>query len=239
MTLAATDVVVRYGSVTANKGVSVRVEPGETVALLGPNGAGKTTFLSALVGLVPVASGQVEYQNTSLVGLKPEQVVARGIALVPENRHIFGGLTVRENLMVGATTVTPETKAENLDEVLVRFPILSERIHQKAGLLSGGEQQQLAIARALMSSPRVLLLDEPSLGLAPKLVELIFDIVAALKADGVTILLVEQNARKAIGVADRVYVLRNGQVSSVMSGPEAVADRDSIEREYFGEGGAA
>lgn len=239
MSLVANDLVVRYGSVAANKGVSVSVEPGETIALLGPNGAGKTTFLSALAGLVAVESGQIEYRGTSLLGMKPEQIVSRGLALVPENRHIFGALTVRENLIVGASTVSAEEESGNLDRVLERFPILLERNNQKAGLLSGGEQQQLAIARALMSSPNVLLLDEPSLGLAPKLVDLIFEVVASLKADGVTILLVEQNARKAIGLADRVYVLRNGRISADMTGAEAMADRDSIEREYFGEGRAS
>lgn len=234
MILAADDLVVRFGPVVANQGVSLHVAEGETVALLGPNGAGKTTFLSAVAGLVSATSGKVKFQGKNITGLPPERIARKGLALVPESRRIFKTLTVTENLVVGASPLSRSSESEGLERAYERFPILLERRSLKAGLLSGGEQQQLAIARALMSRPALLLLDEPSLGLAPKLVSSIFETIRDLKRDGVTMLLVEQNARKAIRIADRVYILRGGRLVAAMTGEEAALNSHAIEEEYFG-----
>jgi branched-chain amino acid transport system ATP-binding protein len=204
---------VQYGSITALRGVSITVNAGELVALIGANGAGKTTTISAIAGVLKPAKGDIRFENASIAGQAPEQIIRRGIATVPEGRHIFPSLTVEENLRLGA--YIRQDRAEfrrDLDEMFALFPILGERLHQRGGTLSGGEQQQLAIARALMSHPKLLMLDEPSLGLAPALVDQIFDLIVRLHASCVTILLVEQNVDRTLAIIDRAYLLQTGQV---------------------------
>ncbi len=228
------DVHVAYGAIRAVKGISLEVQDRELVALVGSNGAGKTTTLRAVSGLFRPRPGSIRYDGTDLTKLAPHEIVARGISQSPEGRQIFGSLTVRENLMLGAVRRKDRAKlGDDLDRIFDLFPVLKERIGQAGGTLSGGEQQMLAIGRALMARPRLLLLDEPSLGLAPLLVQRIFDVVARLKAEGVTILLVEQNARKALEVADRGYVLETGRI--VLQGPAAeLAANPEVERAYLG-----
>jgi branched-chain amino acid transport system ATP-binding protein len=228
------DLHVSYRRVPALKGATLEVRQGEIVGLVGPNGAGKTTTLSAVFGLVQPTAGTIELEGRSIVGLAPERIVRLGVALVPEGRHIFNTLTVAENLEMGATG--RETRAELADDLaraLERFPVLERYYRSPAGRLSGGEQQQLAIARALLSRPRLLLLDEPSLGLAPVVIDLVFDALAELRDEGVTILLVEQNAARAIELADRSYVLRTGEIALV--GERATLLRESsFEATYLG-----
>jgi branched-chain amino acid transport system ATP-binding protein len=211
--LTVEGVTTRYGPVTALQSVHLKVDEGELVGVVGANGAGKTTLMSTVMGLVKPAAGQVKFLGKSITGMTPESIAAIGIALVPEGRHIFGTLTVAENLRLGLTTRRGKKSPAEFNHVFERFPILSERQHMSARSLSGGEQQQLAIARALVSQPRLLLLDEPSLGLAPRVVELIFQVLEDLRRDGVTILLVEQNARRTLEIANRSYVLRLGRVA--------------------------
>lgn len=211
--LVLEDVHASYGSVVALRGISIRVEEGEMVGLIGANGAGKTTVLSTITGVLRASRGEIRFQGESLLGQVPEEVVRRGIGMVPEGRRIFPGLTVAENLRLGAAIRSDRAGIQkDMDEMCQRFPILGERLHSSAGTLSGGEQQQLAIARALMCRPRLLMLDEPSLGLAPKLVESTFDLVAELRDMGVTILLVEQNVAKTLQIVDRAYLMRTGQI---------------------------
>jgi branched-chain amino acid transport system ATP-binding protein len=230
--LRVEELSVRYRGVPAVRDVSLSVDEGEIVSLVGPNGAGKTSTLNAIFGLVRASGGSVEFEGTSLLGLPPERIVRRGLALVPEGRHIFSSLTVAENLRLGAVTRGKPTPGE-LDEVLDRFDVLRRLNDAPAGNLSGGEQQQLAIARALLSKPRLLLLDEPSLGLAPLVVDRVFEVLAELRDQGVTVLLVEQNASRAVELADRSYVLRSGSVAA--SGPrdELLATVDFAEA-YLG-----
>ncbi len=225
---------VSYGAIRALRGVSLHVEEGEIVAVLGPNGAGKTTLMRAITGSVRVHGGTITFRGERIVGAPPEALVRRGISLVPEGRHVFPRMTVRENLMVGAMSRrdAPDVRAD-LDQVLELFPILAERGAQTAGTLSGGEQQQLAVARSLMSRPTLMLLDEPSLGLAPIIVEQIMGLLARLRERGVTILLVEQNVHRALEIADRAYVLAVGQI--VLSGSaRELAETGSIEQAYLG-----
>ncbi|GAA1858788.1 ABC transporter ATP-binding protein [Microbacterium koreense] len=232
--LRVDDLVVRYGRSPALRGVSFRVDEGQVVSLVGPNGAGKTTSLKAIVGLVAPASGSITVDGESVLGRRPEALLRRGLSLVPEGRHIFGTLTVEENLRLGGTA-RKDKRALRADvrEFMERFPALGRRQNSPAGKLSGGEQQQLAIARALIAKPRLLMLDEPSLGLAPLIVEQIFDIVAQLRAEGGTVLLVEQNAAKAVALADVSYVLQSGEV--VMSGTaDEILASDDIVDSYFG-----
>lgn len=223
---------VRYGQIEAVKGLDFTVAQGEIVTLLGANGAGKTSTLAAIVGLAP-ATGVIRFENQNLVGLKPEDISRRGIALTPEGRRVFPALTVAENLLLGGAM---HHKGSSLDttreEMLTLFPILRERYRQRAGLLSGGEQQMLAIARSLMSAPRLLLLDEPSLGLAPKIVDEVFRLIAGLREKGITILLVEQNAVRALGIADRGYVLVNGRITLQGTGRE-LAQSDEVRAAYL------
>lgn len=208
------DLNVRYGGITAVRDVSLRVERGEIVALIGANGAGKTTTLRAIVGLVKPASGVVEVFGKSTALARTHRLVASGVALVPEGRAIFANMTVLENLELGSFTKRePAARKRRLDHCLTLFPRLGERLNQEGGTLSGGEQQMLAIARALMSEPKLLLLDEPSLGLAPQLVEQIFESIVAIAKSGVTTLLVEQNTRLALETAHRAYVLVTGSVA--------------------------
>jgi branched-chain amino acid transport system ATP-binding protein len=219
--LAVAHLHVRYGHITAVRGVSFTVGEGEVVGVVGANGAGKTTTVAAITGLVRPASGAIEFDGTSLRGCSPERIARAGISLVPEGRRIFSSLTVEENLRVGATARDPGEVQEALDRELERFPVLARYASTTAGNLSGGEQQQLAIARALMASPRLLVLDEPSLGLAPQMVELVFDTLEALRAEGRTILLVEQNARQTVDFADRCLVFRQGVVAATLTGGDA------------------
>jgi branched-chain amino acid transport system permease protein len=211
--LAVRDLMVRYGNLTAVQGVSLDVAEGELVGLIGPNGAGKSTTLAAIAGFLAPVSGSIEFRGVRVAGEPPEKIVRRGIAVVPEGRHIFGTLSVAENLQLGSTPVADRAAAaETLEGVLELFPILRTYYRSSAAKLSGGEQQQLAIARALLSRPRLLLLDEPSLGLAPLMVDVLFDKLALLKQTGTTILLVEQNAVATVEIADRTYVLRTGRI---------------------------
>jgi len=229
------DVHVAYGEIPALKGVGLEVRQGEIVALLGNNGAGKTTTLRTISGLLVPTRGTLTLEGAPLGGVPPHAVVRRGIAHVPEGRRIFNRLTVRENLTMGAYTRNDTAViAGDLERVFVLFPRLSERITQTAGTLSGGEQQMLAIGRALMARPRLLLLDEPSMGLAPVLVEQIFDTVRDINKQGTTILLVEQNAAMALSVAQRGYVIETGAI--VLSGTAAeLADNPEVRRAYLGE----
>lgn len=225
---------VSYGAIRALRGVSLHVDAGELVALIGSNGAGKTTTLRTVSGILRPRGGEATFDGHDLATMAPHNIVASGISHVPEGRQIFGSLSVRQNLQLGAIARQDRsTLASDLDRVFGLFPVLKERLRQPGGTLSGGEQQMLAIGRALMAQPRLLLLDEPSLGLAPLLVERIFDAIAQLKAEGTTILLVEQNARQALNIADRGYVLETGQVT--LEGPAtALAANPDVERAYLG-----
>jgi branched-chain amino acid transport system ATP-binding protein len=225
---------VTYGRVPALHGISLHVDEGETVALVGPNGAGKTTTLAAVFGLVAIESGSIEFEGESLVGARPEQILRRGLALVPEGRHIFGSLTVAENLELGTTARRSRSAAaEDIAGMLERFPVLERYYRTSAGNLSGGEQQQLAIARALLSRPRLLLLDEPSLGLAPVIIDVLFETLEELSREGVTILLVEQAAARAVAFADRSYILRTGRVAHAGTRDELLRMED-FETAYLG-----
>ncbi|MBI1847441.1 MAG: ABC transporter ATP-binding protein [Candidatus Rokubacteria bacterium] len=212
--LTVRELNVAYGRVRVLAGVSLRVDPGELVTLVGPNGAGKTTLLRAITGLVPAHGGAIDLEGTALHGRPPEAIAALGVAMVPEGRELFGDLSVRDNLRLGAYRLPRAVRraglADDLERVLVLFPALRPRLAQPAGTLSGGEQQMVAIGRALMARPRALLLDEPSVGLAPLVIREIFGVIASLKAAGLAMLLVEQNARAAFRIADRGYVLRPG-----------------------------
>ncbi len=225
---------VRYGGIHALRGVSFTVDEGQVVALIGANGAGKTTTLRAISGVVRASKGRVRFAGRDTTGLPPHQIVALGLAHAPEGRGIFANLSVDENLAIGAYLRRDHAAvARDREHALTLFPRLKERLSQNAGTLSGGEQQMLAIARALLARPRLLLLDEPSLGLAPQIVQLIFKIVRTIAAEGTTILLVEQNAHMALGVASTGHVLEVG--SLVTSGParELAAD-DAIRKAYLG-----
>jgi branched-chain amino acid transport system ATP-binding protein len=224
---------VRYGAIQAVRNLDLEVAQGEIVALLGANGAGKSTTLKAIVGLAS-AKGQIRFAGESIAGRHTEEIVRRGLTLVPEGRRVFPTLTVAENLTLGAATRTdPGAVARSRAEVEALFPVLAERAGQVAGTLSGGQQQQLAIARALMSEPRLLLLDEPSLGLAPQIVDDIFDLILRLKARGLTILLVEQDAIAALDVADRAYVMANGRIIMAGSAAELRAS-EQVAHAYLG-----
>ncbi len=229
-TLGVRDLTVSYGAVRALRGVAFEVRAGEIVTLIGSNGAGKSTLLRTISGLQEPLSGEVLFDGVNLAGERPDRIVARGLVHVPEGRRIFANLSVRENLQMGAY-LRPASEAANLARVLDLFPHLATRLRQAAGTLSGGEQQMLAIGRALMAEPRVLLLDEPSLGLAPLLVRQIFEIVQAINAQGTTIVLVEQNARQALRVAHRAYVLESGEVT--LDGPAATLAGDPRIREAY------
>ena len=224
---------VYYGSIHAVKGVSFEVGEGEIVTLIGANGAGKSTVLNTVSGLLHPRTGSVCFMDQDLRGVPPHKVVERGLAQVPEGRRIFLQMTVEENLEMGAYTQPKSSVAPGVADVYKRFPRLEERRRQVAGTLSGGEQQMLAMGRALMSRPRLLMLDEPSMGLAPLLVEQIFEIIRELHAAGTTILLVEQNAQAALSVADRAYVLETGRVSLSGTGAELMAS-DQVRRAYLG-----
>ncbi len=226
---------VRYGAVQAVHGISLKVEEGELVTLLGANGAGKSSTLMTIAGARPAAAGRVYLAGVDVTSASPERMVRLGVATVPETRDVFPDLTVAENLRLGAFIHRRDAEKSERDRraMLERFPILGERAGQAAGTLSGGEQQMLVIARAMMSRPRVLLLDEPSLGLAPVVVDQVFDMIQSLKAEGLTILLVEQNARKGLAVADRAYVMRLGQIEAEGTAKD-IADATELKSLYLG-----
>ena len=227
---------VRYGAVEAVRGAGLEVKKGEIVTLLGANGAGKSSVLNAVMGLVPLADGRVLLDGRDVAGDAPERIVRRGMTLCPEGRHVFSNLTVRENLAIGgATRRRTGDSGEIHADMLAQFPVLAERQDQMAGTLSGGEQQMLAIARAMMSAPRIVLLDEPSLGLAPQVVDTIFELIVGLRDRGVTILLVEQNVDLALEIADRGYVLATGRVALSGSAASLLASGE-VERAYMGRG---
>ena len=226
--------VARYGRITALQDVSLTVDEGEIVTLIGANGAGKTTTLRAISGLVRAASGAVRFGGADMTRLAPDAIVRAGIGHSPEGRRVFPRMTVRENLELGAYTRSAKSEiASDLERVLTIFPRLKERYAQKAGTMSGGEQQMLAIARALMSRPRLLLLDEPSLGLSPKLVQTIFDVIRDISTRGTTILLIEQNARQALAVAARGYVLEVGRIAHAGPAAELMAS-EAVRAAYLG-----
>lgn len=231
--LHVSDLNVYYGSIHAIKGISFDVEEGEIVTLIGANGAGKSTTLNTIAGLRKPRVGSVEFEGESLVGVPAHKIVGKGIALCPEGRRIFLQMSVRENLEMGAFTRSDAEAEETMKTVYQRFPRLLERQNQSGGTLSGGEQQMLAMGRAVMSKPRLLMLDEPSMGLAPILVKEIFDIIKSLHESGTTILLVEQNARMALSVADRAYVLETGTISMSGKASDLLAD-DRVQKAYLG-----
>lgn len=233
--LQVEDLQVYYGVIQAVKGISFEVNKGEIVALIGANGAGKTTILHTVTGLVPAKAGKIMYNNTDLLKIPPHKIVGMGMAHVPEGRRIFQELTVFENLQMGAFTRRDKAEiAESLKMVYERFPRLEERKKQIAGTLSGGEQQMLAIGRALMSKPDIILMDEPSMGLSPLFVSEIFDIIQEINKAGTTVLIVEQNAKKVLSIADRAYVLETGNITLSGKASDLLND-DSVKKAYLGE----
>jgi branched-chain amino acid transport system ATP-binding protein len=232
-TLTLESLEVRYGGVRAVRGLSFEVASGEIVALIGANGAGKSSTLHAVMGVAPITGGDVRLGGASLRGRRPEDIARSGIALVPEGRRIFAELTVEENLRLGFAARRSRGSAEPLlRSVYELFPVVEEFRGRSAGALSGGQQQQLAIARALVAEPDVLLLDEPSLGLAPTVVDVVFDALAAIRDRGLAVLLVEQRAQRAVALADRAHVLSNGELRLTL-GPESAADTDTLVAAYF------
>ena len=228
-----------YGKIEALKGVSLQAAAGQVTCLLGPNGAGKSTLMLTIAGILKPKAGSIRFEDEELVGKSCADIVARGLALVPENRLVFPALTVRENLMAGAYRRRDRAAIrDDIDKMFVRFPRLKERVDQLAGTLSGGEQQMLAVARALMSRPRLLLMDEPSVGLAPLVVAEIFQIIRQLHSEGVTIFLVEQNAHMALKVAHHFYLMEQGRVS-FSGNPGEMSVDDVIQRAYLGQRRAA
>lgn len=224
---------VYYGAIHAIKGISFNVEEGEIVTLIGANGAGKSTTLNTISGLLHSKTGDIRFMGDSITKLSPNKIVENGLVMVPEGRRIFLGLTVEENLEMGAYTRPRSEIVQSMDQVYELFPRLRERRTQVGGTLSGGEQQMLAMGRALMAKPKLIMLDEPSMGLAPLLVDLIFDIIKNLHEAGSTILLVEQNAQAALSIADRAYVLETGKVVKTGKGSDLISDPD-IKKAYLG-----
>ena len=231
--LSVRDLHVSYGAIKAVRGISFDIKQGEIVTLIGANGAGKSTTLNTVAGLIRPDSGSIEFKGQSIVGVKSHKVVERGMALCPEGRRVFSQMSVSENLDMGGYTRSDAENRETLQRVYERFPRLKERMGQMAGTLSGGEQQMLAMGRALMSKPDLLMLDEPSMGLAPILVQEIFDIIKELNAVGTTILLVEQNANMALSIADRAYVLEIGTIKKTGIGADLLQD-DDVRKAYLG-----
>lgn len=230
--LKVSDLSVSYGHVEALRSVSVEVEQGQIVSIIGANGAGKTTLLRTISGLVKPLRGSVTFEGHPLPA-KPSKIVAKGVVHVPEGRKCFSGLTIRDNLLVGGYLFKGKDLEQDLQEQYKLFPILEQRRDQFAGTLSGGEQQMLAVARGLMSRPKILLLDEPSMGLAPIIVNQIYDLIAQIRDRGITVLLVEQNARKALGICDYAYVLENGRISLQGTGGELLQS-DAVRKAYLG-----
>ena len=233
--LQVTDLKVNYGVIQAIKGVSFEVNEGEVIALIGANGAGKTTILHTVTGLIAAKSGKIEFEGKDITKMPAHKIVTLGMAHVPEGRRVFADLSVYENLLMGAFTRKDKDEiAKTLEMVYKRFPRLRERKNQVAGTLSGGEQQMLAMGRALMSHPKILLMDEPSMGLSPLFVNEIFDIIKEVSASGTTVLLVEQNAKKALSIADRAYVLETGKIV-LDAAADVLMNDPSIKKAYLGE----
>ncbi|MGB3733321.1 MAG: ABC transporter ATP-binding protein [Ilumatobacter sp.] len=233
--LEVNGLTTKYGSISALRDVSLSVGVGEVVGLIGPNGAGKTTLLGSIAGLLTPSSGSVAFLDDDATGVAPDKLLKAGLALVPEHRRIFVDLTVAENLRIGGITLPKAERPEQLDAVADLFPVLRTKWDTQAGFLSGGEAQQLAIARALMSKPKLLMMDEPSLGLSPLLVDMVFDLIGTLRDQGRTILVVEQNATRMLAVSDRAYVLRSGQVVADGTGQELL-DRTDLFDTFVGGG---
>jgi len=223
---------VRFGAVEAVRGLSLEVRPGQIVGLIGPNGAGKSSTLHAIMGSAPIVGGDVRLDGTSILGRPPEDVARRGVALVPEGRRIFGELTVEENLRLGLAGRRAGTNGDGLARAHELFPILHEFRSRQAGVLSGGQQQQLAIGRALAADPEILLLDEPSLGLAPKIVDVVFEALTKIRDAGLAVLLVEQRAQRTVALADESHVLANGELRLTL-GPKDAADTDRLVAAYL------
>ncbi len=233
--LQVKDLSISYGAIQAVRHVDFEVKKGEIVTLIGANGAGKSTILKTISGIVKPQSGSIEYQNESLVGKRAPQIVAAGVSQVPERRHVFPAMTVMENLQLGSYLQKDRSQIEaRLQEIYQMFPILKERQHQDAATLSGGEQQMLVMARAMMANPDLLLLDEPSMGLAPIYIQKVFDIIQKINAQGTTILLIEQNAHQALSIADRGYVIASGEIQLTGSGQKLLND-PQVKRAYLGE----
>jgi branched-chain amino acid transport system ATP-binding protein len=233
MSLRLTEFCAGYGRVPVVRNINLKIATGRIVGLLGANGAGKTTLMRAVSGLATVQGGRIEFAGNDVTSLSSADLVARGLIQVPQGRHLFGEMSVRENLEMGAYLVAGEAEKTRMQEVFSLFPILRERERQAAALLSGGEQQMLAVGRALMSGPRCLLMDEPSLGLAPKAFDLIIDVVKRINAAGTTVFIAEQNARKVLRVAHYCYVLENGRIAAEGESDVLLAD-DRIQRSYLG-----
>ena len=233
--LEVKDLQVQYGVIRALKGISFYVEQGEIVSLIGANGAGKTTTMQSIMGLIPIKNGTVTYEGAVINKIPGHKLVSMGMSQVPEGRRVFAELTVYENLILGAYTQKDKKKIkENIDEIYMRFPRLAERSKQIAGTLSGGEQQMLAMGRAMMSKPKLLMLDEPSMGLSPLLVDSVFNIIKDYHNSGVTILLVEQNAKKALSISDRAYVLETGSITLEGRADELMNNAE-VKKAYLGE----
>ena len=234
MLLEVKNLSVYYGVIQALKGIDFHVNEGEIVALIGANGAGKTTTLHTISGLIDPKAGEIRFKDTDIVKVPGEKRVGMGIAQVPEGRRVFPDMTVEENLKMGAYSRRDGSEADTMEMIFDRFPRLKERRNQLSGTLSGGEQQMLSMGRALMSKPEILLLDEPSMGLSPILVNEVFDIIRSVHEGGTTVLLVEQNAKKALNIADRAYVLETGSIAAYGNAFELLSD-DSIRKAYLGE----
>jgi len=233
--LQVKDLSISYGAIQAVRHVDFEVKKGEIVTLIGANGAGKSTILKTISGIVKPQSGSIEYQNESLVGKKAPQIVAAGVSQVPEGRHVFPAMTVMENLQLGSYLQKDRAQIEaRLQNIYEMFPVLKERQHQDAATLSGGEQQMLVMARAMMAGPKLLLLDEPSMGLAPIYIQKVFEIIQKINAQGTTILLIEQNAHQALAIADRGYVIASGEIQLSGTGKELLND-PQVKRAYLGE----
>jgi branched-chain amino acid transport system ATP-binding protein len=235
--LEVSGLTTRYGAISALRDADLSVRAGEVVGLIGPNGAGKTTLLGSVAGLLRPETGTVTFDGVDVTGASPERMLRHGLALVPEHRRIFTDMTVEENLKIGGVVRSASERSKSLAEMVELFPVLEAKWETPAGYLSGGEAQQLAIARALMSRPRLIMMDEPSLGLAPILVDLIFDLIAKLREAGTTVLVVEQNATRMLQAADRAYVLRSGEVVASGTGEELLARSDLFDT-FVGGGGS-
>lgn len=231
--LKVQDLSVHYGMIQAVHNVSFEVKQGEIVSLIGANGAGKTTILRTISGLVRPSNGQIIFEGKNIEKAAPQKIVADGLSQVPEGRHVFSGLTVQENLDMGAFLRKDSTLKEDFEQIFTKFPILKERRNQDAATLSGGEQQMLAMGRALMSKPKLLLLDEPSMGLAPIFIKEIFSIIQEIQAQGTTVLLIEQNAKMALSIANRGYVLETGKIVLEGTGKELLAS-EAVRKAYLG-----
>ncbi len=233
--LEVKDLQVNYGVIRAIKGISFEVNEGEIVSLIGANGAGKTTTMQSIMGLIPMKGGTVTYDGKVINKIPGHKLISMGMSQVPEGRRVFQELTVYENLIMGAYTQKDKKKVkEDVEDIYTRFPRLGERKNQIAGTLSGGEQQMLAMGRAMMSHPRLLMLDEPSMGLSPLLVDQVFDIIKECHSQGITVLLVEQNAKKALSISDRAYVLETGDITITGKGEELL-NNESVKKAYLGE----